>query len=292
MLRAVIVGVDAHADPRILPLRCARADAEALAKFVEERVVGDREITLLLDESATKSAVERLLTDELPARVAPEDVTLFYFAGYGAPDVDPATGDPSRHLVLHDTRFSELFSTGLNLVSELSAWLRRLSVTLVTTVLDTSFSGGDGGRTFDGPGLLNRPRIRRLEGRSCARLGLGVQAAVLTGCSATEPAREDAALGHGIFTHHFLDGLRRSPGGAVHLGALHSMVGEAVRAASHGEQNPELYGSCSARVLFHLGGRLPVAPLESTGTVQNPGLGCARQWTYGLGAPRRDIVTS
>jgi len=254
MLHSLIVGIDRHADPQIRPLRSARADASAIARVVRDRLAEERQVTLLLDEDATKARVERFLTEELPARVAPDDTVLLYFAGYGAPDIDPATGDPSVHLVLHDTRFLELFATALNVVSELSAWLRRLPVSMVTTVLDASFSGAPGGRTFEGPGLWNGPRIRRLERTSCARLAFGMQCAVLTACTDKELAREDD--GNGVFTRQLLAFLDRSDvRGAVRLDALHTAVAAAVRDASAGAQTPVLHGTASNRVVFRLAGR-------------------------------------
>lgn len=253
MLHALIVGINRHADPMIRALRSARADAAAIAALVRDAVSDDREVTLLLDEAATRSAVERYLTEELPRRVAPDDAMLLYFAGYGAPDLDPATDDPSVHLVLHDTRFSELFPTALNAVSELSAWLRRLRLRMVTTVLDTSFNGAPGGRTFEGPGLWSGPRSRRLERTSCARLALGMQCAVLAACTDKELAREDDE--HGTFTRHLLEVLRRPAlrGTAVRLDSLQALVSEAVR-ASGAVQTPTLHGTASGRVLFRLAG--------------------------------------
>jgi uncharacterized caspase-like protein len=254
MLYALVIGVDAHADPQIAALHCARSDAEAVAALLSERVADERAVTCLVDGAATKAAVERILTEELPRRMGADDAMLLYFAGYGAPEVDPATGDPSCHLVLHDTAFKDLFGTALNLVSELSPWLRRLPARLVTTVLDASFSGAPGGRTFEGPGLWSGPRTRRLERTSCARLAHGTHCVVLAGCAAKEVATEDRELRHGVFTHHLLETLRGAVlgGPAVRVDALHEVVANKVRVATRGEQNPALHGTANARAVFRL----------------------------------------
>jgi uncharacterized caspase-like protein len=271
MLYALAIGVDAYADRQIAPLRHARADAEAIAAMLRERVADARSITLLVEADATRGAVERILTEELPRRVGVDDVLLLYFAGYGAPEVDPATGDPSCHLVLSDTRYADLSTTAINVVSELGPWLRRLPARLVTSVFDASFSGAPGGRTFEGPGLWSGPRIRRLERVSPARLAHGTQHGVLTGCAAKEVAREDSELGHGVFTFHLLEALRGPVlgGPAVRVDALHAIVANAVRVATQGEQNPALHGATSARALFRLRDAPPPGGVDN---VQNSGL--------------------
>jgi helicase len=268
MLRALVLGIDKHADPQIPPLRSCRADALAVGELIRDGLADDREVTVLVDEAATKPAVERYLTEDLPRRVAPDDVLLVYFAGYGAPDVDPATADPSVHVVLHDTRFADLSASSLNVVSELSGWLRRLPVGMVTTVLDASFNGAPGGRSFEGPGLWSGPRLRHLERTSCARLAFGMQCAVLTACTDKEVAGEDDQ--HGVFTRHLLSVLDAPSmrGTAIRLDSLRTEVLASILAAS-GTQTPVLHGTASGRVLFRLAPSRPEGASEMSNRVDS-----------------------
>lgn len=252
MFHAVIVGINHYADEKIRDLEFARSDAEALAALLNERVDGNRQVTLLVDERATKACITRLMTEELPRLVRPEDDLLLYFAGHGSPDVDASCGEPSIHAVTHDTDYKLLAATAINLVSELSAWVRRLEARSTSVVLDASFNGGAGGRTFEGPGLWSGPRTRRLDRVSLNRLAFGSRAALLTACSDKEGANEEPSYCHGVFTHHLLEVLAQAPVGPVSLGAIHETVAGAVQFATNGAQNPALHAPRAGLPLLRL----------------------------------------
>jgi len=254
MLHALIVGVGAHADSKIKPLEFARADAEAVAATLSERVDRERQITLLVDERATKARIARVITDELPRSVRSEDTVVLYFAAYGSPEIEVYDSEPSIHLVAHDTVRARLHTTAINMISELSAWTRRLPARLVTIVLDASFNGMPGGRTFEGPGLWSGPRIRSLDRISLRRVAAGGNFALLTACTEKEVAREDASLGHGVFTHHLLRALT-SPDledRMVTASMLHAATVEAVRKSTNGDPLPAMYGAGIGLPLFRI----------------------------------------
>ncbi len=77
---ALIVGIDAYTGG-IPPLGNAVRDAEAVAAALGD----DHGFTAirLLDGDATKAALERVLHEQLPALVGPDDRVLVYFAGHG-----------------------------------------------------------------------------------------------------------------------------------------------------------------------------------------------------------------
>lgn len=252
MFHAVVVGIDRYADDKIKDLQFARADAEALAALLDERIDGGRQVTLLLDERATKSRIARVMTDELPQRVRAEDDVLVFFAGHGSPEVDASCGDPSIHAVTHDTEYSRLTSTGINMVTELSAWVRRLPARHVAVMVDASFNGAAGGRTFEGPGLWSGPRTRRLDRVSLNRLAFGTNGAILAASSDKEAAKEEALYRHGVFTHHLLDVLTRAPVGPLSLGSIYESLARTVRDATKGGQNPTLHGGQARQPLFRL----------------------------------------
>ena len=257
MLHAVVIGVDTYADPKIKPLQCARADAEALAEVLSERSAEERQVTLLVDERATKSRIARVLTDELPRRVGRSDAVLLYFAGYGSPEIEVYDSEPSIHLVMHDTRHARLHATSINMISELGPWARRLPARLVAVIVDASFNGMPGGRTFEGPGLFSGPRTTSLDRISLGRVAVGPHLALLAASGEREVAREDVALGHGVFTHHLLGALR-SPAleaRTVSASALHAAVAGPVRDRTDGAQVPASYGGALTAPLLRIGGR-------------------------------------
>ncbi len=262
MFHAVLIGINAYSDEKIRDLQFARADAEALAALLNARVEGSRHVTVLLDERATKSRIARVMTDELPREVSEDDDVLIFFAGHGSPEVDVSCGDPSIHVITHDTSFTRLASTAINMVSELSAWVRRLQARQVAVVVDASFNGGAGGRTFEGPGLWSGPRTRRLDRVSLNRLAFGRQGTILTACSDKEAAHEDWAYQHGVFTYHLLDTLARAPVGPLSLAGIYENVAGAVRTATKGAQNPAIHSSRASQPLFRLVPSGPSTPSE------------------------------
>ncbi len=253
MFHAVIVGIDHYADEKIHDLEFARADAEELARVLNERIDGNRQITLLVDERATKARIARVMTDELPRLVGSGDDVLIYFAGHGSPEVDASCGEPSIHAVTHDTDYKHFPGTAINLASELAAWVRRLEAQSISVVFDASFNGAAGGRTFEGPGLWSGPRTRRLDRVSLNRLAFGSRAALLTACGDKEGANEEPAYGHGVFTHYLLDVLARAPVGPVSLRAIHETVASAVQFATKGAQNPALHAPRAVLPMLRLG---------------------------------------
>lgn len=244
MLHAVVIGVDAPRDPKIRPLEWACADAEGMAAVLSERADRERQITLLVGDRATKERVSRVVTEELPRRVKPDDAVLLYFAGHGSPELDGHGSEPSIHIVLHDTEHARLQATSIDVLSELGAWTRRLHARVVAIVLDASFNGMKGGRTFEGPGLWSGPRTRTLDRISPSRAAVGGHFALLTACSEKEVAREDGVYRHGVLTHHLIAALRAPDleGKTVTLSMLHRAICEPVQESTNGAQHPAVHG--------------------------------------------------
>jgi uncharacterized caspase-like protein len=254
MLHAVLIGVDAPRDLKIPPLECARVDAEELGAVLCDRADPDRQVTVLLDERATKARITRVITDELPRRVQPDDAVLLYFAGHGSPELEGHGLEPSIHLVAYDTEHERLHATSINLLSELAAWTRRLHVRVVAMVLDTSFNGMAGGRTFEGPGLRSAPRTHALERISPRRAAIGSHFALLTACGEKEVAREDLGSRHGVFTNHLLAALRRPDLEAqpLTLSMIHRAVCDELHKTANELQHPALHGGAVHAPLLSL----------------------------------------
>ncbi len=254
MLHALSVGINRHADAQVPPLCFARADAEAVVAVLEERLGAGVQSTLLVEEQATKAAIAHALTTEMPRRLSPADTVLLYFAVHGCPEVDPEATDPSLHLLTADTDYTKLFSSSINLVSELCEWTRRLPARLVLAVLDTSFAGAGGGRTVEGPGLRFGLRLRHRAHVSPSKLAIGSHCAFLMACGDHESVHEDATLRHGTLTHGFVGALHRAKTSEdLRPSQLHRDVSLVVRAGTQGAQNPVLLrGTNADAALFGL----------------------------------------
>ena len=246
MLRSVLVGIDVYQDPFIPGLSRARADAEALARLLEQRIRPDeRSVLLLVDQDATQRRIDVAINETLHRSVNPGDVVLLYFACHGSPERRAAKDKRSRHLIAHDTEYGRIFATGIDMERDIPAWFERLEeAKLVVLLLDTCFSGAVGGRTFMGPTLRANPRVEgslsEPQPASIKDLDLGRGRVILCACDDDQLAREDPALGHGVFTHHLLQGLTRDRDASptVDLVDLYQQVAKGVSSATQDKQQP------------------------------------------------------
>jgi uncharacterized caspase-like protein len=246
MFHALLIGIDRHADPQVPDLCCAQTDAEALSAFLREHLETDRLLTVLTNERATKARIRRTLTDELPKRVTEDDVVLLYFAGYGAAELEPSTGDLSLHLVTHDTELARLYDTSIDVGTELVTWLKLLRARDIAVVFDASFNGQGlrgAARSLEGPGLRSGPR-QRPERFSLAMVSFPESCAVLTAAANHEVAVEDRTRGHGVFTQYMLEALDAAAARRATrtLASLRSDVLARMDAAGVTMQHPTLHG--------------------------------------------------
>jgi len=209
---ALVVGVSDYTD--VNDLTYARSDAEAFARWLIDAGVSADSITLLLDEAgeledlglqydtATLSRFRAGL-GWLRKQAKPDDLVFVYFAGHGYQgeddDGDEADG-VDEFLVLHDTMRSAVEETALR-DDEFGAFLDRVGSDHVMVVFDSCHSGGQSrslssgsrplGDTFD---LFND---FSLEGKL-----------ILAAAREDQEALEHEGLGHGLFTHFLLQGLK------------------------------------------------------------------------------------
>ncbi len=253
MLYSVCVGVNEYEDTAISNLNYARADAEAVSNLFRDCIdKSDLDLHLLVDSSASKANVMELIGEYLPRVAKSDDIVVLFFAGHGSPESESSPDKASRYLILNDTHYDSIFSTGLNLESELNRLLARIyGPALILCFFDTCFSGRAGGRTFEGPQLAS-VRTRR-SGIKLEHLSLGEGRMIMTACDDDQLAFEDSKIGQGIFTSCLLDALRKERGNdkAVTITALFDEIDQAVRLRSNDRQTPILNGRTK-------GAKLPV----------------------------------
>lgn len=263
---AVVVGVSAYADETLGGGAHASEDARALGALFARPEAGGliegRDLTCLVDEQATRSAV----LDAIAAvgfRAATTDEVVIYVAGLGAalPASDDAATDAALAalggaaalgggaprsapaVLLHDTRADDLGRTAL-LLSDLGRALRQIRAERVLVVLDTSFGASSGAsRTLS----LSGAEVRAVDLARALDLAPG-HAAVLA-ARPDQPARVLPGAQTGLFG----EVLRAAIGGAADRDAdgrvtaveafEHARAAVAGRAALEGfEQEPMALG--------------------------------------------------
>ncbi|HWN68657.1 MAG TPA: caspase family protein [Haliangium sp.] len=273
MLHAIVIGIDRHADPRIRNLTCARNDAHTFGALLSERIApAERRVTMLLDEQATRAAIMQAVGEDLVRAAQPDDVAIIYFAGHGSPERAAPRDEDWPYLIAHDTQYDRIYSTGIDMVHDVSRWLERLGVRLAVLFLDACFSGAAGGRTFGGPlHLAHRDRFRA-DPLSLADLDLGEGKVIISAARDNEVALELRSLGHGVFTHHLLQTLQRPPSAdrTIGVSTLYDTVSAAVYDATQHRQCPVITGRSMRGALPLLGaaaaGEAAVATASTTTT--------------------------
>lgn len=190
---AVIIGIEGYQG--IPKSDYSYDDARLVEDYAKALGFKPRNIEMLLDERATKSAIENTIRTWLRNKAKPESRVFIYYSGHGAPE--PETGD--AYLVPYDGDPNYLPDTGYPL-KRLYENLGRLQVSEVTVVLDAGFSGA-GGRSVLAKGA--RPLVMMAEG-----VAIPENMAVFTATQGTQISTSSPEKGHGIFTYYFLKALK------------------------------------------------------------------------------------
>lgn len=215
---AVLIGVDDYAHAR--KLKYAVADQQALRDELVKSGFDGRQVTLLRDKGDTKflpfkSNIEKQI--QLVCDLAERgDFVLIGFSGHGRhvakkSYICPADGklDESDSMIALDWVYERLGKCKAD-----------LKIVMVDACRDVDpFLGGQRGGSEP-----DRKEEMRSFISSSERLPDGL--ILLHSCSEGEKANEDEALGHGVFTHFLLQGLRgqadENKNGKVTLGELMS----------------------------------------------------------------------
>ncbi len=188
--KGLFIGIDRYNSPRIKWLSCAKRDAVALhALFSDTLGEGAK---LLTDEQATRPAIEEHFKELTNSHK--DDVVVIAFSGHGA---------ETHHLVTYDTDKRHLSATSIPL-DTLTDWFSKIPARQLICFLDCCFSGGMGAKVLHVETVARDLRstddiLQQLSGEG--RI-------ILTASSPTEPAYENARLGHGLLTYYLLEALQ------------------------------------------------------------------------------------
>jgi uncharacterized caspase-like protein len=248
---AVVIGVGRYASPDIPSLRYSVADAEAVYETLVERGGFKKQNVLLLTDKTERKPTLRdmkwALGTFLARSAKKEDLVVIFYAGHGAPEIDPRGAEPdglAKYLVPSDADPNDLYATALPM-DELQIIFDRIEAERVVVFLDACYSGAAGGRTF----ASKRTRAVRVDDVFLDRLARSRGRAIITAARASEVSLELPDLGHGLFTHYLLQGLRGAADldrdGVVALQELYTYLEQQVTQKSRaigGNQHPVMKG--------------------------------------------------
>jgi len=201
-LYILTIGVDKYKNSRY-NLNYAKADAGGTARQINRfsrNIFSNIYVDSLFDEKATAENV-RAAFAQLSARIQPQDVFIFYFAGHGIMNEDDANGKKEFYLVLHNVtqmmgNTSALQNNGFS-AGELRDSLLNIKAQKQLVLLDACNSGG----------AMDKLSRGAAEEAAIFQLARSTGFTVLSSTNQDQLATEVGQLGHGIFTYALLNGL-------------------------------------------------------------------------------------
>lgn len=227
---ALAIGISAYHNLR--KLRKSTADAQDLCATLVQRGYPAGNVFQLLDDQATKLAINDSL-NYLAEQVTPADTVVIFFAGHGVQFLGGFK--PGEYLCPVDARLDWSRETLISR-QELTDALGAIHAGRLVVFLDACHAGGVSGPQDTGqwkPGLSQAS----IEG-----LVAGHGRVIIASCRPDELSWEIAGMRNGLFTNYLLDGLRggaADPAGQVWISRLFGHVYQGVsRSDTPGPQHP------------------------------------------------------
>jgi hypothetical protein len=233
-LYALVVGISRYKHPKIPQLKVSDKDAGDFADFLktQNRLFRNLHITLLQNEEATRTEVEKHLYYKL-RRAGKDDTVVLFLSGHGADD--PNT--PGEFFFLtYEAEPDYLAATSVHMNRQ---WfLSKLDSRKVVMIADACHAGGfskQGAKSLE-PALQNFvQQFRESEGR-----------VFLTSSRPDESSMEKPGMQNSVFTHYLLQGLRGEAdtdhNGVVTLEELYNYVYNKTKNETNGYQRPQMEG--------------------------------------------------
>ena len=226
---ALVVGISEFKDPRWNLMYPAK-DAQDFANFlIKEGHFAPDHVKVLTNKSATRENILGAFGEDwLPANVKPGDIALVYVATHGT-----SSTQDSKHLnylVAYDTDPKHPYSTGIQLQELVKSIKQRLNedANRLILVLDTCHSGaaepgakGLAAPTFDITDLVQ-----------------GTGQLIIASAGANQTAHDSRRYKNGIFTKHFMDGLRTNKKLSDAFNYTQNRVAEEAKTDFHNDQVP------------------------------------------------------
>jgi len=254
---AVIIGVGRYDNGDVPTLRYAVSDAESIYQVLTGPAGFKKEHVLLLTDKAERKPTLRnirwALGTFLSRSARKDDTVVIFFAGHGAPEVDPRGIERdglAKYLIPSDADPDDLYSSALPM-DELQTIFGRIESERVVAFLDACYSGAAGGRTF----VAKKTRSGQVDDLFLERLTRSKGRAIVTASRPSEVSMELAELGHGVFTYYLVQGLQGAADlnhdGIVTLQEIYEYVEQQVTRKSRmvgGNQHPVMKGELEGMV--------------------------------------------
>ena len=242
----VSIGINNYA--HVPHLQYAAADAREVADLLQKQWhVPKENVTLLIDEQATRENIMDAIGEKLAQKADKDDTVIVYYSGHGAPQSDPQSPDHdglAKYLLPVDARADRLFATALpmNGVGEM---FRQIKSARLIFIADTCYSGAASGHF---KAIVNQDGLlARLKDTGSGRI-------ILTASTGAEVSMEDPGLQHGVFTYYLLEGLRggadKSGNGEVTIAQLYAYVSAKVAEQTKQKQHPTIAGDQVGEILL------------------------------------------
>jgi len=255
---AVIIGINEYQDQKIPNLTFARADAEGVYQILTDPELGripPDNVILLLDEEATQRNICSAIGTKIPKRASEQDMVYIYFAGHGSPVMDSKSRSRDgmeKYLVPADAELDDLRATGISM-DEIQRFFGWIESKQVMFFIDSCYSGEAGGRTFQNPQYKGRHLLSAEFLEDLASEGR----LVVTACDVNEVSLETPDIGHGLFTHYLIEGLKgvadKDQDGLVTIHELYDYVYEQVSQHARklgGSMHPIQKGSVKGKIFL------------------------------------------
>ncbi|MGH7596913.1 MAG: caspase family protein [bacterium] len=255
---AVIIGINEYQDQKIPNLTFARADAEGVYQILTDPELGripPDNVILLLDQEATQRNIRSAIGTKIPKRVGEQDIVYIYFAGHGSPVINPKSRSRDgmeKYLVPTDAELDDLRATGISM-DEIQRFFGWIESKQVMFFIDSCYSGEAGGRTFQSPHYKGRHLLSAEFLENLASEGR----LVVTACDVNEVSLETPDIGHGLFTHYLIEGLKgvadKDQDGLVTIHELYDYVYEQVSQHARklgGSMHPIQKGSIKGKIFL------------------------------------------
>lgn len=195
-LYGLVVGVSRYKHPQIPKLDSAKKDAEDFVGFLksQRKLYNNIHVKLLVDESATKARIERVLYQGF--RLAGEnDRLLFYFSGYGLADCKERKG---YFLIAYDTDPNRVTSTGVFYSPKQQAVVTKARQSACIIDICRSVVFGEASSPSE---VVTLSDLLRDSGNTSNRIAI-------VSSRSRGLSKKYARLRNGVFTHFLLEGLR------------------------------------------------------------------------------------
>lgn len=260
-LWAVVVGVSNYSKlTKDQQLQFAHRDAQDFAAFLRSPNGGGfpaNQITLLLNQDASVSAIRSALGTALPRSVEPDDVVVIFFAGHGVVE-----GERDGYLLAHDSDPQNLYATALPIAELDRIITERIRARSVILIADACHAGKLGWTSRSAEAQMMVNRYLDEVGKS----GKGVLRILGSRADQRSYESEQWGGGHGVFTHFLLKGLKgeadKDKDGVVRAAEILEYLSDTVPKETKALQHPRAAGSIDPR--------LPLAVLSKTTPITKP----------------------